>query len=218
MADPWSASELAILQANFQYGRAEVARLLPGKTPNAIRARAAKLGLHVTMLDRRRYPVNDEAFSTWSEFSAYWLGFLAADGCIKDDGEIVLYLSAKDTSHLILFRNALIPDSPIYTQRRKSGQAVSVRFRSAPIYDFLISLGITPRKSSVLAFPIALPDTMFAHFMRGYSCVNPQCGWSGDADFNGACMIARLGDSVMVPGGPGLNGPLNPRATTSSRL
>ena len=53
---------------------------------------------------------------------------------------------------------------------------------------------------------------------KHFRCVNPQCGWSGDADFNGACMIARLGDSVMVPGGPGLNGPLNPRATTSSRL
>lgn len=50
---------------------------------------------------------------------------------------------------------------------------------------------------------------------KHFHCGNPRCGWSGDADLNGACMIALVGDSVMVPGGPGLSCPLGPRATTS---
>ena len=53
---------------------------------------------------------------------------------------------------------------------------------------------------------------------KHFGCANPCCGWSGDADLNGACMIARVGDSVMVPGGPGLSCPLSPRATTSPPL
>jgi IS605 OrfB family transposase len=54
---------------------------------------------------------------------------------------------------------------------------------------------------------------------KRFRCINPHCGWDGDADLNGARMIARLGDSVMVPArGPGLSCPLGPRATTSPRL
>jgi putative transposase len=53
---------------------------------------------------------------------------------------------------------------------------------------------------------------------KHFRCINPRCGWHGDADLNGARMIARLGDSVMVPGGPGLSCPLSSRATTSPRL
>jgi putative transposase len=53
---------------------------------------------------------------------------------------------------------------------------------------------------------------------KQFRCTNPRCGWSGEADLNGACMIARVGDSVMVPGGPGLSCPLDSRATTSPRL
>jgi IS605 OrfB family transposase len=37
-----------------------------------------------------------------------------------------------------------------------------------------------------------------------FSCVNPLCGWAGDADFNGACVISSVGAVVSQPGGPGL--------------
>ena len=37
---------------------------------------------------------------------------------------------------------------------------------------------------------------------KEFSC--PICGWSGDADFNGAKNIADLGAVVNQPGGPGL--------------
>lgn len=37
---------------------------------------------------------------------------------------------------------------------------------------------------------------------KEFSC--PSCGWSGDADFNGARNIADLGAVVSQPGGPGL--------------
>jgi IS605 OrfB family transposase len=53
---------------------------------------------------------------------------------------------------------------------------------------------------------------------KRFRCVNPRCCWYEDADLNGARMIAPMGDSVMVPGGPGLSCLLDPRTATSPWL
>ena len=39
---------------------------------------------------------------------------------------------------------------------------------------------------------------------KHFRCVNPACGWEGDADFNGANVIALLGVAVNRPRGPWL--------------
>ena len=39
---------------------------------------------------------------------------------------------------------------------------------------------------------------------KGYKCINPACGWKGDADYNGAQNIAALRRSINTPGGSGL--------------
>jgi IS605 OrfB family transposase len=39
---------------------------------------------------------------------------------------------------------------------------------------------------------------------KRFRCVNPRCGFCGDADINGACTIALMGASVMRPRGPWL--------------
>ncbi|MFS8861177.1 zinc ribbon domain-containing protein, partial [Synechococcus sp. H60.1] len=39
---------------------------------------------------------------------------------------------------------------------------------------------------------------------KRFRCVNPVCGWEGDADFNGANVIALLGVAVNRPRGPWL--------------
>ena len=39
---------------------------------------------------------------------------------------------------------------------------------------------------------------------KSFVCLDPLCGWSGDADYNGACTIAVIGAVVSQPGGPNL--------------
>ncbi|MFS8901393.1 hypothetical protein NW845_08450, partial [Synechococcus sp. H60.2] len=39
---------------------------------------------------------------------------------------------------------------------------------------------------------------------KHFRCVNPACGWEGDADLNGANGIALLGLNGNQPGGPWL--------------
>jgi len=55
---------------------------------------------------------------------------------------------------------------------------------------------------------------------KRFSCVNPACAWRGDADYNGALNIARLGVVFMHPAGPPLCCSYQPggRARTSPRL
>ena len=55
---------------------------------------------------------------------------------------------------------------------------------------------------------------------KSFQCINPFCSWSGDADFNAACVISSVGAAVSQPGGPGLVCEVraNPRATESLGL
>ncbi len=54
---------------------------------------------------------------------------------------------------------------------------------------------------------------------KSFKCSNIKCGWVGDADNNGAKMIALVGLSVNQARGPGLLAcPINSRATESPHL
>lgn len=39
---------------------------------------------------------------------------------------------------------------------------------------------------------------------KSFRCVNPECNWKGDPDYNGAKNIAALGRTINTPGGSGL--------------
>jgi len=52
--------------------------------------------------------VNHDYFSSiTTEEQAYWLGFIATDGCIMPDGLLSLSLNVQDREHLIQFRRDL---------------------------------------------------------------------------------------------------------------
>src|SRR5690606_6653276 len=51
-----------------------------------------------------RYTCNEKFFETPSEESFYWLGFLAADGCVTGLHSIQMELSVKDINHLEKFK------------------------------------------------------------------------------------------------------------------
>lgn len=51
-------------------------------------------------LARMVYPVWHEAFSVLTPESAYWIGFLMADGCVHDESKVVLALKNSDKNHI----------------------------------------------------------------------------------------------------------------------
>jgi hypothetical protein len=103
--------------------------------------------------------VNHAAFDTITPESAYWIGFLMADGCVHSN-MIVLALAAKDADHVCRFAAFLGLRRPPNHYADKSVVTVN----SSRLIDRLASFGVVPRKSKT-AEALALTDNR--DFWRG---------------------------------------------------
>lgn len=106
-----------------------------------------------------------------SEVKAYWLGFLFADGNIKDNGVLQLAISSKDISHLCRFIDALNSNARIYQYTKRDEYKAriinSVHHRSRHMASSLLRYGFHPRKTKTATVP-NLPLELQSHFFRGY--------------------------------------------------
>ncbi len=116
---------------------------------------------------KRLFTLNEAAFAgVETEETAYWLGFLYADGCVLAKRHAVqLALKEEDRVHVEAFRAFLSADYPISIDHRR--KAVRITISSASLYANLVALGCTPRKSMALTMP-PLPGHLLHHFVRGY--------------------------------------------------
>ena len=141
---------------------------------------AARLGVkpqtvryHLIQLDverrsysdaRREHPLNENAFEYITEESAYWIGFLMADGNVHElksrSTGISLEISDIDEEHLYRFRSFL--GSSHQVTRRRGMVAIAVY--SNKIAADLARYGVVPRKSRS-AQVIGLENDR--HFWRG---------------------------------------------------
>lgn len=121
----------------------------------------------------RRYPCNEGFFDRIdNEEAAYWLGFIAADGCVVKGRVLAIALAEKDRGHLERFKAAISSDKPIYESTSKTfgGSFPSVRLdiASKPMHDALVHHGIHPRKSLTHQWPDFLSGDLLRHYFRGY--------------------------------------------------
>lgn len=107
-----------------------------------------------------------------TEQKAYWLGFIAADGCIdSNERSLRLDLSTKDRGHIEKFLEATESNYKTreYYTKQKSGRYTPMDrllVSSPELCSNLIRHGVTPRKSSTLRFP-NIPQHLERHFVRG---------------------------------------------------
>jgi len=93
--------------------------------------------------------VNHDAFDEITPETAYWIGFLVADGCIfrlKGSYCIQLHLSIKDLDHLEKFRE-FIGTSNVITHPNGKGIDGNIVVKSEKVFKRLCEFGIMPRKS-----------------------------------------------------------------------
>lgn len=115
------------------------------------------------------YSFNHDIFKVIdTEEKAYWLGFLYADGCIRNDKGLDLCLAAKDKNHLEKFKNFMESNKNI--KFRKSSNSYRLSIDSIELVQDLIRLGCFQNKSLILDFPTnkQVPEHLIHHFMRGY--------------------------------------------------
>lgn len=129
-----------------------------------------------------RYAVNENFFKIWSSNMSYILGYICADGCLIDahNSSRTQYLgiTSKDSSILHKINQALGCNKPLYKglpritkypsgKTYKNSLTYTLRIGNMVIFNDLIRLGLTPRKSLSLKLP-RIPLRYFVHFLRGY--------------------------------------------------
>lgn len=105
-------------------------------------------------------------FENVTKESAYWAGFIAADGYIRSNGRSTLSikLSLVDYDHLLKFKRAIgflgeVHKTDEYAYIDISGNWITEALRR--------NFNITSRKTHTLVFPI-LESEFIPHFIRGY--------------------------------------------------
>jgi hypothetical protein len=88
---------------------------------------------------RRKYNFNDKFFSSDTEESFYWAGFISADGCVYPSNKNNKYnsnnidtlhikLASKDISHLQKFKDNIQSNNKIYVHQHKSAQGKQLEY------------------------------------------------------------------------------------------
>jgi len=102
----------------------------------------------------------------WSPNLAYAVGLIATDGNLSGDGRH-LAVASKDRDLLETLRTCLNISAAITPHGSGFGRAgLRVQWGDRHFYDWLIGIGLTPAKSLTLR-PLAIPDSVFADFVRG---------------------------------------------------
>lgn len=107
------------------------------------------------MAKRGRKPKKREI--VWSPELAYAVGLMASDGNLSPDGRHLIFVS-KDREQLENLHRCFDLDVSIGRDRIQWGDVF--------LYQFLLSIGLTPRKSLTIGV-VAVPDPYFFDFLRG---------------------------------------------------
>lgn len=104
----------------------------------------------------------------WSPNFAYAIGLITTDGCLSPDGRHIVFTS-KDLELIHLFNECLGINNHI--GRKSSGSMRAKKyfvsqFSDVRFYNFLVSIGIKPRKSLTIA-SIEIPIKYIRDFLRG---------------------------------------------------
>jgi len=148
----------------------EIAHAINSNPPTVLKT-LRKHGVRIKTMHEAKlvYACDDRYFKRIdTENKAYWLGFVAADGCISEDrSSLTIILSKKDSDHLSRFKTAIRSNHPLTFSVSEGKPTVRVILTSPKLVTDLINHGITPRKTFTIQWP-ELRFCLQSHFLRGY--------------------------------------------------
>lgn len=106
---------------------------------------------------------------------AYWLGFIAADGCVyvrETNASVLINIHQKDIEHLEKFKKFMDSNVNITTFVQNEGFSnntpmCKIVFNSVDMANDFIDKGIVPRKSLILDKP-NIPEEYYLSYILGY--------------------------------------------------
>lgn len=119
-----------------------------------------------------KYAVDKLFFDKWSDPMAYVLGYIYADGSLEDASETrgkYLRVTSVDKDRIESIRSLLSSKHTIAEEIRGGQQKTRflLRIGDRRLFDALIKLGVTARKSLTMEFP-SVPHRYLGAFVRGY--------------------------------------------------
>ncbi|MFI4963712.1 MAG: LAGLIDADG family homing endonuclease [Legionellales bacterium] len=114
---------------------------------------------------RRRYTFKKQY--VWDTNLAYIVGLISSDGCLINNGRH-LNVTSKDDEIIQNVQRILnmCVKVPIKISSH-GGSAYHLQFSNVALYDFLLTIGLTPAKSKTIG-PLTIPNEYYADFLRGY--------------------------------------------------
>lgn len=103
----------------------------------------------------------------WSPDLAYAVGLIASDGCLSSSGRHI-DLTSKDEEQLLNFMQCIGREVRISLKKSSYGDEgiKRIQFSDITLYKFLLSIGLTPKKSLTIG-ALDVPDPFFFDFLRG---------------------------------------------------
>lgn len=96
----------------------------------------------------------------------YLVGLITSDGCLSNDGRHI-DITSKDEHFLSGLRDELRLSSRVCKKyNSQHQQAFHIQISNKTFYDFLLSVGLKPKKSLTIE-TLNIPDRFFADFLRG---------------------------------------------------
>jgi hypothetical protein len=113
-----------------------------------------------------RYKPRKVQIFTWSPELAYAVGLIATDGCLSSDKKTISFTS-RDLQQIKNFQQVLKTEASVGFTENSRSIAYRVQICNVQFYDWLLSIGFTPKKSLTLG-QIDIPDEYFRDFLRGH--------------------------------------------------
>lgn len=131
-----------------------------------------------TAWDGHDYPVNEQYFDTLDPESAYWLGFLHADGHLSHQYRLKLNVAVQDKDHLLAFTDAIDSGYVTRVDTRNESEQIATTLGGQHLIERVRELGITRQKSHNQTIPVDLleREQLEYPFIRGY--------WDGDGSYS----------------------------------
>ena len=106
----------------------------------------------------------------WSPELAYAIGLMATDGSLSIDGRHLDFTSNDKEQIRRLMKCFDLKGLKIGTKRSsmpRRNESYRVQWGNVRLYDFLLSVGLTPNKTKTIGC-LAIPDAYFFDFLRGH--------------------------------------------------
>jgi len=159
--DPGRLRQLYVLES---LSAADIATKL-GCSGATILRRLRQLGVDVRPTGPIPHSWAEVVGVDWNPEIAYALGLMATDrNLARRRGQ--LSLVSKDLDQIETLRRCLRLDARIFRVRSSTGFLYKVQWRDRGLYDWFLSVGLTPAKSRTLG-PLTVPDKLYADFFRG---------------------------------------------------